>query len=346
MFLGMLAAQELLTVYLGVRLGLYAQLAQHGPATPVLLAERAGVAPRYAREWLEQQAVAGLLEVAEDAPAGGERVFRLPPGHAEVLLESDSPRSMVALTTLPIGGIARALPALLAAYRSGEGVPDAAFGEDWRDGHSGANRALFAHMLPTWVRTALPRAHAALAAGGRAVDVACGAGHAAVALARAYPVARVHALDVDAATVVLARRNAAEAAVADRVSFEVRDAADPALEGDYDLVCLFDALHELGRPVPVLRACRRLRRAGGDALVMDAKVAPAFVAPGDEVERFQYATSVLHCLPACLASQPSAGTGTVMRVERVRAYAREAGFGDARVLPIADRFHRFYQLVG
>ena len=111
-------------------------------------------------------------------------------------------------------------------------------------------------------------------------------------------------------------------------------------------MCLFDALHEMARSVEVLRTCRSLRAADGSVLVMDARVADRFIAPANEVERFQYGASVLHCLPACLAEQPSAATGTVMRVGTVRAYATEAGFDDVEVLVVEDRFHRLYRLIG
>ncbi|MGP0052660.1 MAG: class I SAM-dependent methyltransferase [Solirubrobacteraceae bacterium] len=346
MFMGMLATQELLASYLGARLGLYESLADAGPGTYPEVAQRTGVAPRYAREWLEQQAVAGLLSVDDAAAPADERVYALPPGHAAVLTESDDPMSMIALTVLPVGGIAQALPALLRAYRTGDGVPDGVFGADWRNGHSGANRALFEHVLPGWIRRLLPAVHARLSAGGRVADVACGAGYASLALARAYPQARIHGLDLDAETIEAAARAAREAGVEDRVTFEVRDAADARLGGGFHLVCLFDALHEIAQPVEVLRSCRALRAAGGEVLVMDAKVATGFTAPGDEVERFQYGTSVLHCLPACLSGCPSAGTGTVMRVGTVREYALAAGFRDLRVLPVEERFHRLYLPVG
>lgn len=346
MFMGMLATQELLASYLGCRLGLYDSLSEDGPGTAAEISERTGVAPRYAREWLEQQAVAGLIAVEHPARPADERVYAMPPGHAEVLTESASPMSMIALTVLPLGGIARALPELLAAYRSGAGVPDSVFGIDWRNGHSGANRALFEHVLPGWIHRQLPAVHARLGSGGRVADVACGAGYASIALARAYPRAVIHGLDLDAETIELATGAAAAAGVAERVTFEVRDAADPELRGSYDLICLFDALHEIARPVEVLRSCRALRKPGGEVLVMDAKVGTSFSAPGDEIERFQYGTSVLHCLPACLAESPSAGTGTVMRVSAVREFALAAGFGELRLLPVEDRFHRLYQLVG
>jgi SAM-dependent methyltransferase len=346
MFTGMLATQELLATYLGVKLGLYEDLMASGPATVAELSARSGVAERYLREWLEQQAVAGLVAVDDPRRAAEERLYSLPAEHAVVLTASEDPLSLVGLTVLPVGGIAAALPSLLAAYRSGDGVPDEVFGEDWRHGHSGANRALFAHSLPDWIRTCLRTTHERLLRGGRVVDVACGAGFASVALARTYPAIEVDGLDLDAATIELARDHAAAAGVDDRVRFRAIDAADGELAGEYDLVCLFDALHEIARPVEVLQTCRRLAGPDAAVLVMDAKVAPSFRAPADEIERFQYATSVLHCLPACLCGDDSAATGTVMRVPTVRRYAQAAGFTDVRVVPVEDRFHRLYQLRG
>jgi SAM-dependent methyltransferase len=347
MWRSLLATQELLSTYLGVRLGLYEDLARRGPATPPELAGRTGLDPRYVREWLEQQAVAGVVTAAAAAAAGDERVFTLPAGHAEVLTVSDSPLSMAALAVLPLGGVAAALPRLLDAYRTGAGVPDEVYGDDWREGHSGANRSVFAHQLPAWLAAYLPDVHAMLdGPGRRAADVACGVGWSSLALARAYPGLHVDGLDLDAEAVAAARRHAADAGLDGRVSFEVRDAADPAAAGGYHLVCLFDALHEMSRPVDVLRACRALRAPQGTVLVMDAKVAPDFSAPGDEVERFQYATSVLHCLPASRTDQAGEGTGTVLRPSAVRALATAAGFAAVTVLPVEDRFHRLYRLIG
>jgi SAM-dependent methyltransferase len=347
MWRSLLATQELLSMYLGVRLGLYDNLAELGPATPPQLAERTGLAPRYAREWLEQEAVAGLLTVEHAAGSADERVYTLPAGHAEVLTVSDSPISMAALAVLPLGGVAAALPSLLDAYRTGAGVPDSVYGGDWREGHSGANRAMFAHQLSTWLGAYLPDVHAMLSRGGcRAADVACGAGWSSLALACAYPKLQVDAFDLDAEAIAAGRRRAAGAGLDDRVSFAVRDAADPGLGGDYQLVCLFDALHEISRPVEVLRACRTLRAPRGTILVMDAKVSPEFVAPGDEVERFQYATSVLHCLPASRTDPSAGGTGTVLRPDAVRTLAAEAGFAAVTLVPVKDRFHRLYRLIG
>jgi SAM-dependent methyltransferase len=344
MFTAMVHTQEMLSCYLGIRLGLYELLAQ-GPISPAELADRAGIATRYAREWLEQQAVAGMLRVSIHGP--GEHHFDLPPGHAKVLLASDDPLSMVSLSVLPLGGVAQALPSLIQAYRTGSGVPDSAFGMDWRLGHSGANRALFTHSLVGWLRNGMPRLHTLLGGTQRSIaDLACGAGWAAIALAQAYPRANVDGFDLDPEIISMANQNASQAGVADRVHFRVRDVTKDDFPAKYDLVCLFDALHEMPQPVDALRACRSVRSDLGEVLVMDAKVADEFSAPGDDVERFQRATSVLHCLPVSLEQKDSNGTGTVLRPDMVRQLATEAGFSEVRMLAIDDKFHRCYHLRG
>jgi 2-polyprenyl-3-methyl-5-hydroxy-6-metoxy-1,4-benzoquinol methylase len=153
-------------------------------------------------------------------------------------------------------------------------------------------------------------------------------------------------MDLDGATIEQARRNAQDAGVDERVSFHVADAAGLEEPGHrYELVCLFDTLHELSRPVEALRACRALKAPAGAVLVLESRVAEAFRVPADEIERFQYATSVLHCLPAGLVGDSAVGTGTVMRPAVVRAIARDAGFGTIRGHDLEnDRFHRLYQL--
>ncbi|AYG84614.1 Demethylrebeccamycin-D-glucose O-methyltransferase [Streptomyces hundungensis] len=346
LFMAGLGAAELMTAYLGLRLGLYDALAEGGPATAPQLAERAGIAPRYAREWLEQQAAAGILTTAPGDIDPDRRVFVLPPGHAEALTDPDSLFSIAPLVLLPIGGMASVLPQLIEAFRTGEGIAYERFGPELRGGQAGLNRSVFQHQLAGWIAATLPAVHAALGGqGGVVADVACGSGHSSIALAQAYPRARVHGLDLDERSVCDARANAREAGVADRVTFEVRDAADPELAGRYDLVCVFDALHDMARPVEVLRSCRALLAPGGSVLLMEPNVGERFTAPASETERFQYAVSLLHCLPVGMADQPSAATGTVMRPGTVRAYASRAGFARVRVLPVRHTFHRLYQLL-
>jgi hypothetical protein len=124
----------------------------------------------------------------------------------------------------------------------------------------------------------------------------------------------------------------------------VRDAADPGIAGRYDLVTIFEAVHDMARPVEALRSVRGLLADGGTAIVADERVADVFTAPGDDVERLMYGWSVLHCLPVGMAEQPSAATGTAMRASTFETYAREAGFSRVEVLPIENDFWRFYRL--
>lgn len=349
-------AFELFHLYLGERLGLYRALRELGDANAAELAGAAGIAERYAREWLEQQAVAGVVEVAADEEDGARRRYRLPAGHAEVLLDGDS-LSYTAPLALGVGGIARMLPEVAAAFRGGDGVPYEAYGPDLRDCIARMNRPMFLRQLAGEWLPALPELHARLQADppARVADVGCGTGWSAIAVALAYPRVLVHGLDLDEDSIAEARRNAAQAGVADRVTFEARDAAawpspggvratGPA--GGYDLVCAFEAVHDMADPVAALRGMRAMRAEGGVVLVGDEKVAESFTAPGDELERLNYGWSALHCLPSGMVQQPSAATGTVMRPATLRRFARQAGFADVEVLPIEHDFWRFYGLVG
>jgi SAM-dependent methyltransferase len=339
-----LGAMETLEVYIGDRLGLFDALADHGPLTAGELAERTGIHERYAREWLEAQAAGSILAV-DDADAAPEaRRFSLPAEHAAVLVDRDSLDYMAPLARL-ITGSAQALPKVLDAFRTGSGVPWTAYGADGREGQSDQNRALFLGLLGNEYLPSIPDVHERLSRGGaRVADIACGGGWSSIAIARAYPDVHVDGYDLDEASIDLARANAAEYGVSDRVSFHVADAGDPKLGGKYDLVTIFEALHDVGHPVELLETIRRLAGEDGAVIVMDERVPDSFSAPGEDVERLMYGFSVLCCLPTGMDEHESAATGTVMRIDTVRDYATRAGFGGVEVLPIENDFFRFYRL--
>jgi 2-polyprenyl-3-methyl-5-hydroxy-6-metoxy-1,4-benzoquinol methylase len=165
-----------------------------------------------------------------------------------------------------------------------------------------------------------------------------------MSIAGAYPKAQVDGIDLDEASITAARENLAGSAVQDRVTFHNRDAADPALEGRYDLVYIHEALHDMSYPVDVLRACRGLLGEGGSVVIADERVPDEFTASGDEIERMYYGFSIVHCLPVGMVGEGAAGTGTVMRAGTVRSYAEEAGFAGFEILPIENDFYRFYRL--
>ena len=336
-----IGALELFSIHIGRTLGLY-DLLGRGPVTAEELADRAGIAFRYAREWLGQQAVAGFLD-ASDGDCEGSRTYRLTAAHRGVLLEPTDPAHAAPLADM-VAGVAGVLDRLAGAFRTGDGVPYAEYGPAFRQGQGAVNRPVFVHDLPRWLRE-LTAVHDRLSgnAVGRIADVGCGVGWSTISLAEALPEAFVDGYDSDPASIVEARRHAADAGVDDRVSFHVADAAsESALAGPYDLVLVFEALHDLARPVEALREARSALSADGVVVVVDERVGEHFSAPGGEVERLMWGWSVSHCLPASLAELPSAALGTALRPATVHHLARQAGFASSRELPVEHAFFRLY----
>jgi 2-polyprenyl-3-methyl-5-hydroxy-6-metoxy-1,4-benzoquinol methylase len=334
---------ELYTIYLGERLGLYRALAGNGPATSAELAERTGTNERYIREWLEQQAATGLLEV-EDAGADAlARRYALPPEHAAVLADPDD-LEFGAYRSIDMARHARTLPGLVDAFRTGDAPPPLS----WEpEGRAEFNRALFLNRLGNEWLPAIADIDRRLRAGppARVADLACGTGWSSIAMAAAYPRIAVDGFDLDAESIAAARRHAHDAGMADRVTFSASDAAEAGAGERYDLVTIFEALHDMSRPVDALRTARRALRDGGSVLVADERVDDEFTAPAPLLERHAYAWSVISCLPSAMGDPLTAATGAVMRPSTLRRYATEAGFSDTDVLAIETGPFRFYRLI-
>lgn len=342
-------AFDIFTVYLGHKLGFYQTLTGTDALTANELATRTGTHPRYVREWLEQQTVTGILHVENPNADAHARRFALSPAHAEVLTDTDSPNYVAPLAPM-IAGAVRPLEQLLAAFRAGGGVPYREYGADFREGQGAINRVTFLQDLPNIWLPAIPEVHARLLAQppARVADLGTGAGWSSIGMAQAFPHIRVDGFDLDAPSVDLAHANAAQFGINGRLNFHVRDAADPSLAGQYDLVTAFEAVHDMSNPIGALRTMRHLAGEKGTVLVVDERVGDTFTPTGNDVEWMMYGWSVLHCLPVGMADgtadQPSAGTGTVMRTSTLRHYAREAGFREVEVLPIDNFFFRVYRL--
>ena len=347
LFEAAISTMEVFSIYLGDQLGFYQALAD-GTRNSAELAAATGTHERYAREWLEQQAAAGILSVFDVEADAAERRYSLPAAYREVFLESDSLSYLGGLLRLVVG-VTRPLPAVIEAFHTGGGVPYADYGRDTVEGIAAMNRPMFINQLGSEWLPAVADVHARLQADppARVADVGCGTGWSSIAIARAYPEVRVDGFDLDETSIALARRNAEAAGLADRVTFQVRDAADPTLAGRYDLVTAFETIHDMARPPESLRAMRGLAGEGGAVIVADERVGETFAAPGDDIERLNYAFSVIHCLPATMAERGpvETATGTVMRPPTLRRYAQEAGFRDVEILPIEHDFWRFYRLV-
>jgi ubiquinone/menaquinone biosynthesis C-methylase UbiE len=250
---------------------------------------------------------------------------------------------------LPLGGflesVCRIVPAVEAAFRSGEGVPYSDYAV--HDAQGAFNRPAFTGRLVQEWLPMVPDLEARLLAGGTVAELGCGEGWAAIALAVGYDGLMVDAFDLDPPSIEAARRHAAAAGVDDRIRFTVADITDLDTDGGYDAVFAFEVVHDLADPVSALRTARRLTGGGGSpTIVVDEAAAERFSAPDDPIQRFLYAVSVLHCLPVGRSAAPSVATGTVMRPDLLRRYAAEAGFAEVTVLPIADDSFHFYRLEG
>jgi hypothetical protein len=293
-FHAFLGTADLLSIYIGDQLGYYQALAASGGLASSELAARTATNERYAREWLEQQAVSAILDVDDVSAVAGARRYRLPAAHAEVLLDRDSLSFLGAFSKFAVG-MARPLPEVLAAYRSGGGVAWEDFGDDVRIGQVDQNRPLFLNLLGQEWLPSIPDVHARLQTDppARIADVACGGGWSSIAMARAYPKVRVDGYDIDEPSIALARANAAEAGLDDRVQFFTRDIADPTITDQYQLITIFEALHDFPQPVQALRGMRERLARDGALIVMDEKVEETFTAPGSDLERLFYGFSVL-----------------------------------------------------
>ena len=342
LFHDMIGALELFTVYLGERLGLYRALAMEGPATSAELAGRTGTTERYVREWLEHHAASGLLEVDDPAAGPLARRYRLPPAHVPVLADPDDIRYR-AYNGVEIARAGRWLPQLVEAFRTG-GAPSPL---PWApEGRAEYNRATFLNLLGTRWLPAIADVHRRLRREppARVADLACGPGWSSIAIAQAYPQVTVDGFDLDADVIAAARRYAEQAGLSDRVTFAATDAAGLGTAGRYDLVTIFEGLHDMSRPVEVLRAARGMLSPSGSVLIADELVAEEFTVPASDLERYCYGWSVLSCLPSAMGDPGTAATGAVMRPATLGRYAREAGFSGVETLPLETETWRFYRL--
>lgn len=341
------AAVELLTVELGRRLGLYESLLGAAPVTAAELADQTSIAPRYVAEWLDQQAAAGILDATEPDPDTQQRRFELPAAHAAVLIDPTSPAYLMGAAPLVVG-VASSVPAVADAYATGSGVEYAAFGDSLRHGIAELNRPGFTNDLESWVAQ-LPDITARLQDGGVILDAGCGEGWSSIGLANAFPNATVVGVDLDPASVEMARCHVAAAGMDDRVQIICANAADEsalreATGGSVTLVTSFQALHDMGRPVDALAAWRSLLAEGGAVLVGDEHGEEAGAGPADDFERLKRSMSVLHCMPATWAESDSVVNGTILSQHTLGDWVTRAGYASYDVLAIEHPFWRFYRL--
>jgi SAM-dependent methyltransferase len=353
-------ALELFTVYLGERLGLYRALAADGPATSADLAERTGTDERYVREWLEHHAASGLLDVDDPAAGPLARRYRLPAEYVPVLAEPDDVRYR-AFNGVEAVRAGRWMPQVVDAFRTGGAPPPLSWAPE---GRAEYNRALYLNLLGKRWLPAIADVDRRLRREppARVADIACGTGWSSIAMAQAYPLVRVDGFDTDPDAIAAARRHAEQEGVADRTTFAATDLSYPGglggvvppgasraiaaagISGQFDLVTVFEGLHDMSRPVDVLRAARHMLAPSGSVVIADELVADEFTAPASDLERHHYGWSVVCCLPGAMGDPGTAATGAVMRPATLGQYALQAGFGGVEVLPLHTETWRFYRL--
>jgi SAM-dependent methyltransferase len=342
-FASVLGLIDAWSIYLGDKLGLYDALAA-GPMTRDDLVSQTGTHWRYVTEWLEQQVTTGFLEVDDPGADPALRQYSLPDAHREVLCDRDSVNFLTPLVRLITAG-GMQMPALLEAYRTGGGVSWEQFGPDMRTGQAEMNRPWFLKALGTDWFPAVPDLDERMRrSDARVADIGCGEGWSSIAIAQAYPDLTVDGFDIDEASMIAAREHARNAGVGDRVRFHHIDGSEVIGEGAYDVVTLFECVHDMAHPVSVLSTARQLVKPEGNVVVMDEAVGDAFGERSDEVERLMYGFSLFVCLPDGMSHGDSVGTGTVMRPSQLARYALEAGFAGIEVLPIENDLWRFYSL--
>lgn len=307
------------TVVVGDKLGLYKALAEHGPATPAELAAATGCDERYLREWLSAQAAS---EYAHYDPASGR--FHLDAAQATCLADPTSPAFMPGGMTVA-SSAHKDEAAIRAAFTTGQGV-------GWHEHHDdlfvGTERffrpGYAANLVSSWI-PALDGVEDRLRAGALVADVGCGHGASTILLAEAYPASTFVGFDYHEDSVAVARKRAAEAGVADRVRFEVAGAGDFAGEG-YDLVCIFDALHDMGDPIAAAAHIRGALADDGTWLLVEP-------AAGDNLEdnlhlvgRIFYSASTMICTPASRSQPGAACLGAQAGDARLREVATAGGF--------------------
>jgi len=314
-------------VLIGDKLGLYKAMADGEPVTAAELAARTGCAERYVREWLLQQAASEYVTYDPEADA-----FTLPPEQALALAIDDSPVFIPGAYQL-LAAIIKDEPHITERFRTGEGL---GWHEHDHDLFEGTERffrpGYLAHLVAEWLPS-LDGVVARLQAGALVADVGCGHGASTILMAQAFPASTFVGSDYHEASIEAARRAAERAGVADRTRFEVARAQDLS-GGPYDLVCVFDALHDMGDPVGAARRVHGQLAPDGTWMVVEPMAGDRPQDNLNPVGRIFYAGSTMICTPASLSQEVGLALGAQAGEQRLTAVLREGGF--TRVRRVAE----------
>jgi 2-polyprenyl-3-methyl-5-hydroxy-6-metoxy-1,4-benzoquinol methylase len=305
-------------VVMGDKLGLYRALAGTDGLSPAELAERTGTAERYVREWLNAQAAGGFVTYEPDSGR-----YALPPEQAAALTDPTCPGYLPGLFQIAIGSVIDS-PRIMEAARSGDGI---GWHDHVHDVHEGCERffrpGYNAHLVAEWL-PALEGVVEKLERGALVTDVGCGHGASTILMAQAYPNSTFVGSDYHAGSIETARARAQEAGVAERVSFEVSSAAAYAGR-DYDLVTMFDCLHDMGDPVGAARHVRSTLKPDGTWMIVEPNAGDRVEDNLNPVGRAFYGFSTLLCTPASLSQDVGLALGAQAGPARIRDVVTAGG---------------------
>jgi len=311
------------TVVVGDKLGLYRALADLGPTDATALGAATNCDHRLVQEWLDAQYVAGYCQHSSET-----ETYWLSPEQAAVLADPSSPAFLVGAMTIA-ASTAKDEEKVQEAFRSGEGL---AWHEHHHDLFHGTERLFkpgyLTNLVSNWI-PALDDLDDKLRRGSSIADLGCGHGASTILLAQAYPTCTIAGFDYHQASIDIARKRAAEAGVADRVRFETASAQDFPGDG-YDLVCIFDALHDMGDPLAAARHIREALDADGTWLLVEPMAGESLEENVNPVGRIFYAASTFICTPAAQAQAGGFALGAQVPEATLADLASDAGFSRFR----------------
>jgi len=317
------AAMHAATVVIGDKLGLYKALADTGPVTGADLARATGYDVRLVEEWLNAQFVSGYCEYD---PSDG--TFRLTDEQAAVLADDSTPAFLAGAMTIA-AAVYKDEENIRNAFVTGTGL---GWHEHCHDLFHGTERLFkpgyLGNLVSAWI-PALDGIEAKLQDGAKVADIGCGHGSSTILLAQQYPYSEIVGFDYHEGSIETARKRAAEAGVTDRVRFEVASAQDFPGTG-YDLVCIFDALHDMGDPVGAARHIRDSLAEDGTWLLVEPMAIEGLEHNVNPVSRIFYAGAVGICTPAAEAQPGGFALGNQVSDEQWRSLLSKAGYGRFR----------------
>lgn len=316
-------AMALLLSFIGDQTEVYRTLRDTGPCSSSDLARHSGVDERYLREWLSAQAAAGYVLYHSESDS-----FSMTPEQAIVLAEEGHPACMQGIIQILVSQFTTHDKAI-EVFRSGAGRP-------WDQHHGccfcGTDRffrpGYEANLIDSWLPT-LEGITEKLAAGGKVADVGCGHGSSTVLMAQSFPRSEFYGYDFHRPSIDAAIDKAAAAGVSANTTF-ISTSAKEIAEGNFDLICIFDALHDMGDPVGAARHLLKCLAPDGTLMLVEPLAGDHLTDNLHLLGQIYYSSSTMICTPASRAQEVGLALGAQAGEKRLTEVLKEAGFGHVR----------------